>query len=89
MLEYAVHRSNWLQHYSGKAIRTSRVVTLRRTTTMNRAGTPSGRATVASKTTFEALTVDSGEESPDEEVEQPIISDRSECCNPLAVVALL
>ena len=56
---------------------------------MNRAGTPSGRATVASKTTFEALTVDSGEESPDEEVEQPMISDRSECCNPLVVVALL
>lgn len=56
---------------------------------MNRAGTPSGRATVASKTTFEALTVDSGEESPDEEVEQPIISDRSECYNHLVVVALL
>ena len=50
---------------------------------MNRTGPPGGRATVASKTTFEALTVDSGEESADEEVEQPVISDRSACCDPL------
>lgn len=50
---------------------------------MSRAGTPSGRATVASKTTFEALAVDSGEESADEEVEQPTTPDRSECSNPL------
>lgn len=35
---------------------------------MSRATTPSGRATVASKTTFEALPVDSGEESENEQV---------------------
>jgi phosphatidate cytidylyltransferase len=35
---------------------------------MSRAGPLSGRATVASKTTFEALAVDSGEESEEEQV---------------------
>jgi phosphatidate cytidylyltransferase len=35
---------------------------------MSRATTPSGRATVASRTTFEALAVDSGEESEEEQV---------------------
>ena len=39
---------------------------------MSRAGTPSGRATVASRTTFEALPVDSGEESEEEQEEQVV-----------------
>ncbi|KII92443.1 hypothetical protein PLICRDRAFT_102774 [Plicaturopsis crispa FD-325 SS-3] len=39
---------------------------------MSRAGTPSGRSGFASKTTFEGLDVDSGEESEVEEVEEPV-----------------
>lgn len=50
-------------------------------TSMSRIGTPSGQATVASRTTFEALTVDSGEDSEEEQVaaQQTPPPERSVC----------
>jgi phosphatidate cytidylyltransferase len=56
---------------------------------MSRIGTPSGQATVASRTTFEALTVDSGEDSEEEQVAaQPTPPPERSVCKLLCAVFL-